>query len=62
MICNIALIPGDGIGSEVVPRGVRVLKALGVFKPRQAFSAPACIALDSRNGSSEHPIALPRQY
>ena len=25
---NIALIPGDGIGREVVPEGVRVLEAL----------------------------------
>jgi tartrate dehydrogenase/decarboxylase/D-malate dehydrogenase len=28
MMLNIALIPGDGIGREVVPEGVRVLKAL----------------------------------
>lgn len=29
MAFRIALIPGDGIGTEVVPEGVRVLKALG---------------------------------
>ncbi len=28
MILNLALIPGDGIGREVVPEGVRVLEAL----------------------------------
>ena len=28
MVFNIALIPGDGIGEEVVPEGVRVLEAL----------------------------------
>jgi len=28
MILNIAIIPGDGIGQEVVPEGVRVLEAL----------------------------------
>jgi tartrate dehydrogenase/decarboxylase/D-malate dehydrogenase len=28
MVLNIALIPGDGIGREVVPEGVRVLEAL----------------------------------
>ncbi len=27
--CRIALIPGDGIGNEVVPEGVRVLEAAG---------------------------------
>ena len=26
---KIALIPGDGIGKEVVPEGVRVLEAAG---------------------------------
>ena len=26
---EIALIPGDGIGNEVVPEGVRVLEAVG---------------------------------
>jgi tartrate dehydrogenase/decarboxylase/D-malate dehydrogenase len=26
---NIALIPGDGIGTEVMPEGVRVLEAAG---------------------------------
>ena len=30
MVLNIALIPGDGIGREVVPEGVRVMKALAV--------------------------------
>jgi tartrate dehydrogenase/decarboxylase/D-malate dehydrogenase len=29
-VFNIALIPGDGIGGEVVPEGVRVLEALAV--------------------------------
>jgi tartrate dehydrogenase/decarboxylase / D-malate dehydrogenase len=29
MTYNIALIPGDGIGKEVIPEGVRVLEALG---------------------------------
>lgn len=29
MIYRIALIPGDGIGREVIPEGVRVLEALG---------------------------------
>jgi tartrate dehydrogenase/decarboxylase/D-malate dehydrogenase len=28
MVLNVALIPGDGIGREVVPEGVRVLEAL----------------------------------
>jgi tartrate dehydrogenase/decarboxylase/D-malate dehydrogenase len=28
MVYNIALIPGDGIGKEIVPEGVRVLKSL----------------------------------
>jgi tartrate dehydrogenase/decarboxylase/D-malate dehydrogenase len=28
MVLNVALIPGDGIGGEVVPEGVRVLEAL----------------------------------
>ena len=28
LVLNIALIPGDGIGREVVPQGVRVLEAL----------------------------------
>ena len=28
MMLNIALIPGDGIGPEVVPEGVRVMEAL----------------------------------
>ena len=33
MSYRIALIPGDGIGREVVPEGVRALKALsGRFK------------------------------
>ena len=27
-VFNIALIPGDGIGREVVPEGIRVLEAL----------------------------------
>ena len=27
MTINIALIPGDGIGKEVVPQGVRVIEA-----------------------------------
>ena len=26
---NIAVIPGDGIGNEVVPQGIRVLDAAG---------------------------------
>ncbi|HUF45446.1 MAG TPA: tartrate dehydrogenase [Aestuariivirgaceae bacterium] len=29
MTYNLALIPGDGIGTEVIPEGVRVLEALG---------------------------------
>jgi isocitrate/isopropylmalate dehydrogenase len=28
MVLNVALIPGDGIGREVVPEGLRVLEAL----------------------------------
>jgi tartrate dehydrogenase/decarboxylase / D-malate dehydrogenase len=29
MTYRLALIPGDGIGKEVIPEGVRVLEALG---------------------------------
>jgi len=28
MVYNIAIIPGDGIGKEVVPEGVRVIETL----------------------------------
>ena len=44
---RIALIPGDGIGLEVVPEGVRVLKELaGRFRSRSSsptFPIPASI-------------------
>ena len=33
---RIAAIPGDGIGKEVVPEGMRVLDAAGRFKGRPA--------------------------
>ena len=35
---KVAVIPGDGIGNEVVPEGVRVLEAVGrivALQPRQ---------------------------
>ena len=35
---NIALIPGDGIGSEVVSEGVKVLKAIEKLNPEISFS------------------------
>jgi tartrate dehydrogenase/decarboxylase/D-malate dehydrogenase len=28
---NIAVIPGDGIGNEVVPEGIRIVEAAGPF-------------------------------
>ncbi len=39
MTYNIALIPGDGIGREVIPEGVRVLEALAsIYKFELAFT------------------------
>src|SRR5690625_3561595 len=35
---NIALIPGDGIGPEVVDEGVKVLKAIEKLDPNLAFT------------------------
>lgn len=35
---NIALIPGDGIGSEVVNEGVKILKAIEKIDPNLTFS------------------------
>ncbi|MFY3700521.1 isocitrate/isopropylmalate family dehydrogenase, partial [Achromobacter xylosoxidans] len=51
MTHNIAVLPGDGIGPEIVEQAVRVLKALGVpFDIKQAAVGGA--AFDE----FEHPL------
>lgn len=55
MTHNIAVLPGDGIGPEIVEQAVRVLKALGVpFDIKQAAVGGA--AFDE----FEHPLPRPR--
>ena len=47
-VYRIAVIPGDGIGKEVVPEGVRV------WKPRRKNSASTC----ARITSTSHPATI----
>jgi isocitrate/isopropylmalate dehydrogenase len=51
---RIAVIPGDGIGKEVVPEGIRVLEVAGA-KLASAFSSTSC-----RGAASITPIPSAR--
>jgi tartrate dehydrogenase/decarboxylase / D-malate dehydrogenase len=35
---TIAVIPGDGVGKEVVDEGIRVMETLGMSDPNLAFA------------------------
>jgi isocitrate/isopropylmalate dehydrogenase len=48
---SIAVIPGDGVGKEVVDEGIRVMETLGMQDPTRRL--PSCASIGDQNILSE---------